>query len=80
MPSVESQLTKKNVNGKRRIITKAWLGKDGQSEFEMTISFGQYSLRRYAKGKALDDCLPTEGFEDWIAIDLSSKTIELQLR
>jgi hypothetical protein len=46
----------------------------------MTIRFGKYSLRRYAKGKSLIDCIPSEETMDWIDIDIDKKTIELRLR
>jgi len=80
MPTNETQLTKKNINDKRKIVTKAWLGFDGQGEYEMTINFGQYSLRRYAKGADLSDCLPSEDTMNWVSLDMKSKTIELQLK
>lgn len=80
MPFIDSQLTKKSVNDKRMIITKAWLGYDGQGEFEMTIKFGQHSLRRYAKGSDLADCLPSEDTTDWITLDIERKTIEVKLK
>ena len=35
----DNQLTKKYVNDNRRIITKAWIGKDGQDEYLATIHF-----------------------------------------
>lgn len=80
MPFIDSQLTKKSVNDTRKIVTKCWLGYDGQDEFEMTIKFGKYSLRRYAKGSDLRDCLPSEKSMDWINLDMKEKTIELQLK
>ncbi len=80
MPTNDLQLTKKNVNDKRKIVTKAFLGYDGQDEYDMTINFGQYSLRRYAKGTDLSDCLPNEETMDWVSLDMKSKTIELQLK
>ncbi len=80
IPSIESQLTKKSVNDKRKIITKAWLGFDGQDEYEMTINFGQYSLRRYADGADLFNCLPSTDTLDWITLDMNKKTIELHLK
>ena len=51
MPTIESELTKKYVNDKRKIITKAWLGFDGQDEYEMTIHLGQHTAHNkgYAK-------------------------------
>jgi hypothetical protein len=79
MPVTESQLTKKNVNDTRKIITKAWLGYDGQDEYHMTIRFGKYSLRRYAKGYDLLDCLPSKDSLDWVVVDMEKKTIELRL-
>lgn len=79
MPFVESQLTKKSVNDTRKIVTKAWLGYNGQSEFEMTIHFGRHSLRRYARGADLGDCLPDFNSFDWIALDIDGRTIELML-
>ena len=79
-PTLDGQLGKKNVNDKRKIVTKAWLGKDGQSEYEMTIYFGQYSLSRYAKGTQLTDCIPSEDTMDWIEINPAKKVIEIKLR
>lgn len=38
MPANEKQLTAKSVNDTRKIVTKAWIGEDGQGEYEMTIS------------------------------------------
>ena len=80
MPTNDLQLTKKNINDKRKIVTRAWLGYDGQDEYEMTINLGRYSLRRYAKGTDLSDCLPNEDTMDWVSLDMKSKTIELQLK
>ena len=39
--TTEKQLTKKNVNDKRKIKTKAWLGKNGQTEFKTTVHLGK---------------------------------------
>ncbi len=80
MPTNDLQLTKKSINDKRKIVTKAFLGYDGQDEYEMTINFGQYSLRRYAKGTDLSDSLPNEDTMDWVSLDMKSKTIELKLK
>src|SRR5688572_10810614 len=55
---VESQLTRKHINDVRRIETHAWtVTNNGDIKFDLIIYFGKYSLRRYAKGSALDDCL-----------------------
>jgi len=76
----KSQLTKKNINDKRKLITKAWIGKNGQDEYIMTIQFGQISLSRYAKGSSLIDCIPPAETLDWIDIIPENKLIEIRLK
>jgi hypothetical protein len=80
MPLITSQISKKSVNDTRRIVTKAWIGYDGQREYEMTIKFGKFSLRRYAKGTCLKDCVPSADTMDWINLDIDKRTIEIQLK
>jgi len=46
----------------------------------MTIHFGKYALRRYAKGTELIDCIPGAESMDWIDIDVESKNIDLRLK
>jgi len=76
----ENQLTKKHVNDNRKIETKAWIGKTGQTEFKATIHFGQKALSKYAKGLGLTDTIPElESVSEWIEIDIENKTIELKL-
>lgn len=80
VPTSDKQLTAKNVNDTRKIVTKAWIGKDGQDEYKMTIHFGKQALSRYAKEHSLIDCLPGEETMDWINIDPEQKIIEIQLK
>jgi hypothetical protein len=80
MPIIESQTSKKSVNDTRKIVTKAWIGSDGQREYEMRVKLGKYSLRRYARGTSLEDCVPSENTMDWITIDLGKRIIEIQLK
>lgn len=79
-PIPEGQLTKKNINDNRKIVTTAWIGKDGQDEYKMTILFGKYSLRRYAKGTSMIDCIPSDESMDWINIDVNNRKIEIRLK
>ncbi len=78
-PFVENQLSKKSVNDKRKILTEAGIGKTGQDKYEMTILFGKYSLRRYAKGSSLADCVPVAETMEWIDINTINRTISIQL-
>jgi hypothetical protein len=73
------QLEKKRVNDKRQILTNAWLGNDGQTNFEMIIHLGKYSFRRYASGTDLTDTIPSSDTSDWIELDLTCKKVELYL-
>jgi len=74
-------LTKKHVNDKRKIITKAWIGKSGQDVYQAIIHFGNKSLSNYAKGKDLTKCIPELDSEtDWIEIDIEKKTIDIRLK
>jgi hypothetical protein len=76
----EIQLTKKHVNDKRKIETKAWIGKDGQNVFQATIHFGKTALKRYSKGTELIECIPELGSQtEWIDIDVENRTIEIKL-
>ena len=67
------------MNDTRKIETRAWIGQTGNNRYYMTIHFGKYSLRRYARGTNLWDCVPSASSMDWIDIDVEKQTIELYL-
>jgi len=76
----EAQLTKKHVNDKRKIETKAWIGKTGQTEFKATIQFGKEALSSYEKGNSLTECIPVlETQSEWIEINIEDKTVKIRL-
>ena len=75
-----NQLTKKQVNDSQKIITEAWIGKDGQSVYQATIHFGRKALSNYAKDKSLIDCIPElESESEWIEIDIENKKVGIKL-
>jgi hypothetical protein len=78
-PMPSSQLSKKSVNDTRKIITNAWIGVEGQDEYKMTVHFGKYALRRYARSQSLIDCIPQSSTMEWIKINTKEKTIEIYL-
>jgi hypothetical protein len=80
LPPEDSKPVKGGVNDTLTILTKAWLGYDGQGEYEMTIRLGQCALRRYAEGVDLAACIPGEESLDWVTVNMDNKTIELQLK
>jgi len=76
----ELYLTKKYINDNRKIDTKAWIGKDGQTEFKATINFGKKALSKYSKGMDLIGCIPDiESQIEWIKIDIKNRTVEIRL-
>ncbi|NRB53094.1 MAG: hypothetical protein HRU41_35895 [Saprospiraceae bacterium] len=72
--------SKKEINDKREINTIAWIGEDGQDEFEMKIKLGKYALRRYVRGTDMTDCIPDSDLADWIMIDIENRFVQIQLR
>lgn len=69
-----------NLKQKPFIITKAWIGKDGQDHYEMTIHFGSEALSNYINRKGLQECIPEAASEEWIKIDPEQKQIEIKLK
>lgn len=78
---VEPQhFSKKYINDNRSLTTRMWMGKDGQTEYSLTIHLGNYSLRRYAKGSSMEDCIPDTPIKQWLTIDEDAEQIDLHLR
>ena len=76
----ENQLNKKHVNDKRKIETKAWIGKTGQTEFKATVYFGKKAVSKYARGIELTECIPDlDSQTEWIEIDLKNKRIAIKI-
>ncbi len=73
-------LSKSNILKNKSIITKAWIGKSGQDEYEMEILLGDESIILYEQNESLIPCIPTSDFKDWINIDTSRKHIQIQLK
>lgn len=77
---LHKRIDKKRVNDNRIIDTIAWIGKDGQNKYEMRICLGNKSLRRFAKGTSMIDCIPSSGTVNWINIDTKKRKIEIELK
>ncbi len=72
----EQDYSIKYVNDNRLVVLKAFLGKDGQTEYKVLLHFGNKTLSRYARGLSLQECLPCS---DWFSIDINKKTVEIYL-
>jgi hypothetical protein len=71
--------SKKHVNDHREVQLKAFIGKDGQTEYAMILKFGNRSLSRYARDLTIQECVPGADKENWLTIDIDNKIIEVQL-
>lgn len=69
----------KSVNANRSVKLKAFLGKDGQTPYELTLLFGGHALSRYARDLSLEDCIPDRPADEWIAVDTAKKQITVHL-
>jgi len=79
LPSDENDYSIKSINDKRHILTRAYLGKDGQEQYTMMILFGNKALSRYARGLDIKNCIPEIEENDWYEIDTTNKKIIIQL-
>ena|SRR6185503_4854247 len=80
LPDNENDYSKIAINDKREVQVKAYIGKDGQSEYSMLMKFGRNSLSKYAKGLDITDCLPKVDESDWYEIDPEKNRIIIHLR
>ncbi len=79
IPENENQLVIKEILSHNKLITKAWIGSDGQTEYEATIYFGKQSQKCILQEESIIDCIPSAESMDWIQIDTENQTIKLSL-
>lgn len=75
LPADVKQLASENIRNKQEIVTKAWIGKDGQDHYDMAIKLGPVAVEKYLAGQNLSDCLPPKE----IKIAPEEKYIEVSL-
>jgi hypothetical protein len=71
--------TQKFVNDNRHVKMKAFVGKDGQKVYGLTLFFGSKALSRYARNLDMTDCIPATDYIEWFKIDVEKKEIEVSL-
>ena len=71
--------SQKFINDNRQTFLKAFIGKDGQTEYELTLKFGRKSLSRYARNLDIKECIPNIEKTDWFIIDTKLKKMAIQL-
>jgi hypothetical protein len=75
----DSYYSQKFVSNNRQVTLKAFIGKDGQTEYELTMKFGNKALSRYARNLDIKECLPNPDKENWFDIDTKRNKIKIQL-
>ncbi|MFC6998462.1 hypothetical protein [Rufibacter roseus] len=63
----------------KRIQTKAWIGKDGQEEYSMTILLGYEAIGQNLNGENMIEAIPEGEGDVWIDINTDSRKITVQL-
>jgi len=75
----DSSYSQKFVNDNRQITLKAFISKDGQTEYELTLKFGNKALSRYSRNLDIKECVPNTDKHNWFDIDTKRNKIEIQL-
>lgn len=71
--------SQKYINDKKQTNLKAFVGEDGQSEYKLTLKFGNKALSKYVRNLEIKSSIPTSIESRWFKIDTESKEIEIQL-
>jgi hypothetical protein len=71
--------SQKFVNDNRQITLKAFIGKDGQTEYELTLKFGNKALSLFSKNLDIKECVPSPDKHNWFDLDTKQNKIEIQL-
>lgn len=75
----DKDYSQKSVNDTRQIKLKAFIGIDGQTEYELTLKFGNRALSRFARNLDIKECIPNTEKPNWFDIDTKKNKIEIQL-
>ena len=75
----DSYYSQKSVNAHRQVTLKAFVGKEGQTEYELTLKFGNKALSRYTRNMDIKECVPNPDKKNWFNIDTKRNKIEIQL-
>jgi hypothetical protein len=68
----DQSYSKKFINDNGQIILKAFIGKDGQIEYQLKLIFGRKALSRYARDLEISVCVPDPLTPVWFTIDVAN--------
>jgi len=63
-----------------QVTTKAWIGHDGQGDYQMTIIFGQKFIETLRSGGNMIECIPNEDANTWVEIEPELNRITVKLK
>ncbi|MES2454926.1 MAG: hypothetical protein V4594_05285 [Bacteroidota bacterium] len=69
----------KFVNDNREVNFTAFIGEDGQQEYELILKFGKKALSRFARNLDIECCIPNSEESEWFSIDIGLNKVEIQL-
>ncbi|POY36752.1 hypothetical protein C3K47_10365 [Solitalea longa] len=75
----DSCYSQKFVNDNRQVSLKAFLGQNGQTQYELILKFGKKALSRFARNLDIKECVPSPDKQNWLNIDTMRNIIEIQL-
>lgn len=77
-PGYPATISQEYINQKREITLIAFIGKDGQDQYELILKLGRKSLSKYARKLDLTECIPAENNVPF-SIDIRKKLITISL-
>jgi hypothetical protein len=78
-PSSNYDFSSVSFHDTGQITLKAFIGRDGQSEYELILKLGNNAFRRYVSNQDFRECIPNPDKPDWFVIDIQKRRIEIQL-
>jgi hypothetical protein len=79
LPDLENEYSIEYINANRKVVMCAFIGKDGQDIYELTLNLGNKSLSRFVRGLGIIECIPYNTRNDWFELDIEHRKIEIML-
>jgi hypothetical protein len=67
------------ITDRKQASFKAYIGNDGQTQYDLVLKFGPQTMNRFLEGQDLEDCVSLPVQKESYNIDTVKKEIEIQL-
>jgi len=71
--------SQKIIKEDRCMMLKAFIGRDGQTEYDLKLKFGNKALALIERNLDITACLPAPTEPNWFSIDTKRNKVEVQL-